>query len=258
MFKRLLKHQLKSTWKEFNIAYGVIIGLALLLILSIKVKNEALITISVILFSCSALALLGLMIYFVIKLFYSTTYGKQGYLTFTLPISTHALIISKIISALLYVFGFFISFFISALLFDVFLDTLFIEDYLPALGELFNIIYSNPGAFIIGGIYSIISSLASLIALQFIFALANTITSSKKKVWIIILLLWAVSSVISIVSAFDPLGLQLCVDYNTGKIILASIYNVVITPAIPFLSIWDLLIAICELVALYFATTSAI
>ena len=97
MFKRLLKHQLKSTWKEFNIAYGVIIGLALLLILSIKVKNEALITISVILFSCSALALLGLMIYFVIKLFYSTTYGKQGYLTFTLPISTHALIISKII-----------------------------------------------------------------------------------------------------------------------------------------------------------------
>ena len=140
------------------------------------------------------------------------------------------------------------------MLFDVFLDTLFIEDYLPALGELFNIIYSNPGAFIIGGIYSIISSLASLIALQFIFALANTITSSKKKVWIIILLLWAVSSVISIVSAFDPLGLQLCVDYNTGKIILASIYNVVITPAIPFLSIWDLLIAICELVGLYFAT----
>ena len=41
MFKRLLKHQLKSTWKEFNIAYGVIVGLALLLILSIKAKNES-------------------------------------------------------------------------------------------------------------------------------------------------------------------------------------------------------------------------
>ena len=154
MFKRLLKHQLKSTWKEFNIAYGVIVGLALLLILSIKAKNDALITISIILFACSALALSGLMIYFVIKLFYSTTYGKQGYLTFTLPISTHALIISKIISALLYMVGFAISFFVSALLFDLFLDSSLIERYLPTIGELFDIINANPLTFIISSICS--------------------------------------------------------------------------------------------------------
>ena len=254
MFKRLLKHQLKSTWKEFNIAYGVIVGLALLLILSIKAKNDALITISIILFACSALALSGLMIYFVIKLFYSTTYGKQGYLTFTLPISTHALIISKIISALLYMVGFAISILISAFLLDVFLDSSIIESYLPTIGELFDIINANPLTFIISSICSIISLLANLVILQFVFALANTITSSKKKVWIIILLLWAVSSATSIVSAFDPIGLQLCIDINTGHLIFLDMYDALVSGAVPFLSIWDLLISIGELVGLYFAT----
>ena len=254
MFKRLLKPQLKSTWKEFNIAYGVIVLLSILLILSIKFENGTLLAISAILFTCSTLALSGLIIYFIIKLFYSTTYGKQGYLTFTLPISTHALIISKIISALLYMLGFAISFFISALLFDIFLDSSLIESYLPVIGELFNVISENPWAFIINGIYSIISMLAGLVVLQFVFALANTISSSKKKVWIIILLLWAVSSATSIVSVFDPIGLQFCLDINTGKIVFANIQDAIIASALPFLSLWDLLVAIGELVGLYFAT----
>ena len=95
MFKRLLKHHLKSTWKEFNIAFAIIIILGLFLALAIRSKNEAFIIITGITFYASFIALSVLLINFHIKLFYSTTYGKQGYLTFTLPISTHALIISK-------------------------------------------------------------------------------------------------------------------------------------------------------------------
>ena len=136
----------------------------------------------------------------------------------------------------------------------MFLDSSLIESYLPTIGELFDIINANPLTFIISSICSIISLLANLVILQFVFALANTITSSKKKVWIIILLLWAVSSATSIVSAFDPIGLQLCIDINTGHLIFLDMYDAIVLDAVPFLSIWDLLISIGELVGLYFAT----
>ena len=50
MFKRLLKHQLKTTWKEFNIAYGVIIFLGFLLAVAINSNSTPFIIVSTILF----------------------------------------------------------------------------------------------------------------------------------------------------------------------------------------------------------------
>ena len=46
MFKRLLKHHLKSTWKEFNISFGIIIILGLFLALAIRSRNEVFIIIT--------------------------------------------------------------------------------------------------------------------------------------------------------------------------------------------------------------------
>lgn len=259
MFKRLLKHQLKSTWKEFNIAYAAIVVLALILSLAITSGNDVFITIAVILFSCSAIALTGLMVYFIIKLFYSTTYGKQGYLTFTLPISTHALIISKIVSALLYFIGYAISFVIACLLFVVIIDPLLLEQIAPAIQEIVGLVDANPVVIVILSIYGIITTLASLVVYQFVFALANTTTSSKKKVWTIIVLLWAVSAASSIVASFDVIGYSICLDYETNKLVLMHTFSTLEgLYELPILSIWEVLVELAKMIGLYFLTVHLI
>ena len=70
MFKRLLKHQLKTTWKEFNIAYGVIIFLGFLLAVAINSNSTPFIIVSTILFVFAIFAILTMLVNNSIKLLY--------------------------------------------------------------------------------------------------------------------------------------------------------------------------------------------
>ena len=192
MFKRLLKHHLKSTWKEFNISFGIIIILGLFLALAIRSRNEVFIIITGITFYASFIALAVLLVNFHIKLFYSTTYGKQGYLTFTLPISTHALIISKIVAVLLYSIGFAISIILSLVMFLLVIEPEVLKEIAPALLEMSTLFTKAPAATILFTFYGIIATLSTYVMIQFACALANTSTSSKSKVGLVILILCSI------------------------------------------------------------------
>ena len=255
MFKRLLKHQLKTTWKEFNIAYGVIIFLGFLLAVAINSNSTPFIIVSSILFVFAIFAILTMLVNNSIKLLYSTTYGKQAYLTFTLPISTHALIFSKIISTLLYFVGYFISIVLSILTFFIFFDLNFILELINVSEELVKIISINPLAGLIALVYSFISFLAGLIQLQCVFAFAHSFPSAKKKTSLIILSLFVVGTAIAIIESFPPVDIYLGVgSENVYSIMFYIGSEIDLSTFIPIMSIWSLIIRLAQIFGFYFLT----
>lgn len=253
MFIRLLKHQLKSSWKEFNFSYAILLVFSILYPLSIKFKIDNLITLMTSLFSISIMVSFVLFIYFCIRLFYSSTYGKQGYLTFVLPVSTHSLLLSRILSIFIYVIGYVITFVLSIFIFLLILDAEVLIQILPILGELFEIINFNPLLTMILIIFAIISFFAWLVTCQFVFAAANCMPSIKNKIWIIILMLWGLSSVFSTAETIISLnGLFIGVDIVDYSLVLRSIYvNQNFIPVLPFFLI---IMEIAKLICFYFLT----
>lgn len=257
MFKRLLKHHLKSTWKEFNISFAIIIILGLFLALAIRSRNEVFIIITGITFYASFIALTILLVNFHIKLFYSTTYGKQGYLTFTLPISTHALIISKIVAVLLYSIGFAISIILSLVMFLLVLEPEVLKEIAPALLEMSTLFTKAPGATILYTFYGIIATLSTYVMIQFACAFANTSTSSKSKVGLVILILWGIGVATSIIASFDPINLYFTINFETGKLGLVYLLDATFSDG-AILPLWLLILEIGKMVGFYFLTVYVI
>lgn len=110
MFAKLLKNELNSVAKWYLIVNAIVLVLAPLLGLFIRanINNNsqdipAIIALTgvlafIFLISFSALSTL----YLIIRRFYNNIFGKEGYLTLTLPVTTHHIIITKIISAILW------------------------------------------------------------------------------------------------------------------------------------------------------------
>ena len=86
MFGRLLKHNFLDTWKEFCSLYGIIIVLGFLLGLSVSMQNQVFLSLMTILFSGSILAIAVLYLVYVLRISNTSVYGKQGYLTHSIPI----------------------------------------------------------------------------------------------------------------------------------------------------------------------------
>ena len=259
MFKRLLKHHLKSTWIGFVSSFAFIILLGLLLALSIKSENETLFTIFIIIFVLSLYATTISLVVYQFRLFYSTTYGKQAYLTFTLPISTHALIISKIIAGLIYSIGYVISIILAILMFVLVVDPVLLNELFPVINDIIVGFELPTGVEVLISIYSIIAILAGYITIQFVMALANTTPSSKSKIGIIILLLWACSVTFSMVLVFDPLQLTFALNLTTEKVELIN--SVVANESGNYeslLTLWALIFEAAKLFGLYFLTVHII
>ena len=115
MFTRLLKHQLKSTWKEFVIAYSIIIASAFIFSIVYNSQLSTIGTIFGIIYVFSLMAAMFLIGFYSLKLF-TSMYDKEAYTNFTLPVSSHSMVISKTLSVLIYGIGYLLSGIISILL----------------------------------------------------------------------------------------------------------------------------------------------
>ena len=90
-------------------------------------------------------------------------------------------------------------------------------------------------------------------------ALANTTPSSKSKIGIIILLLWACSVTFSIVLVFDPLQLTFALNLTTEKVELIN--TAVANESENYeslLTLWALMFETAKLFGLYFLTVHII
>lgn len=111
MFGKLLKYEFKSTAKWYllitlialglSILTGIISGSSVPSFVNMDVDTMRIVTgtLGILIFG----GVIGLYLsnyYIIIRRFYSNLYGREGYLTWTLPASPHAIILSKFIGAL--------------------------------------------------------------------------------------------------------------------------------------------------------------
>ncbi len=99
MFLKLIKHDILNSWKDFGLSYLLGLGLAVLLFIS-KIPGETNIIFS--LFVSLLMLGLGLAVTIVsiralIRLFYSSLYTQDPVLTWTQPVSSTWVLLSKVI-----------------------------------------------------------------------------------------------------------------------------------------------------------------
>ena len=112
MLGKLLKHEIKAMGRIMLPLYAVMIFAACLFAFNIRMNMsgmakfiaEKFAILTGILFGAAVLVVGVVMIVMVIQRFYKNLLGTEGYLMFTLPARTHELILSKALSAFLWMF----------------------------------------------------------------------------------------------------------------------------------------------------------
>lgn len=103
MLMKLVKHDIKSSYRELLPLYMGLLLFALISSLSISDKNQWLGIITVIPFFALIIATSVILTLTTIKLFSNRLYSKEGYLTHTLPVSTLETFLSKIVTAIIWI-----------------------------------------------------------------------------------------------------------------------------------------------------------
>ena len=103
MFLNLIKNELKSTIKNYLIVYLAFIASTIIFAIFIILKAPGvLLIISLSTIYICLLALLVIVFINIVKMSSKDMYDSQGFLTFSLPVSNHQLVLSKIIVSILY------------------------------------------------------------------------------------------------------------------------------------------------------------
>ncbi len=231
MFKRLLKHQFKSTYIYFLSLYLLLILGGLLLGSSIAINNDTFIFIATILFTAIVFGTISALFVFFYKFCISSMFGKRGYLTFSIPVSPHQLVLSKILAIFIYSIGFVISAFICFYLVEVFISPKIANSIFGSITTLHEI---NSHYHILLNILLPISNLISFIYFIllsiFAFTFANSFSTKKRRGILAFLFLIIISSLVSIMPILFNLNFYL-VSYIDGSLkifhsnSMAPIYN---------------------------------
>ena len=112
MLGKLIKHEFKDTAKNFCAMYlivlliGVVFKVAIEIEVSFKIDNIILDIVSLIMVTAFVLGILAIMfgtIILILKRFYDNVVKDEGYLTFTLPVSTGKIIAAKALVSYLWI-----------------------------------------------------------------------------------------------------------------------------------------------------------
>ena len=215
---RILKHDFKSTYKEFLAMFAGLIGLSILMgiVLLIDVKNifSVMIMVTLFVFYYFAFAAIGIMwIICVIQSFNNKFFTKEGYLTFTTPISIDSLIISKLIVNfiwfLLTVVAYIISFLI--LFFAATRGQLFREMF-DFIIQIVQSCFNYPVVFITSIVKVIIYVVSLMLTLFFTLSILNSGKVRKGRVLLTLLIygsILSISSLIISIIAIPTVGLAI-------------------------------------------------
>ncbi len=202
---RILKHDFKSTYKEFLAMFAGLIGLSILMgiVLLIDVKNifSVMIMVTLFVFYYFAFVAIGIMwIICVIQSFNKKFFTKEGYLTFTTPISIDSLILSKLIVNfiwfLLTVVAYIISFLI--LFFAATRGQLFREMF-DFIIQIVQSCFNYPVVFITSIVKVIIYVVSLMLTLFFTLSILNSGKVRKGRVLLTLLIYGSILSVSSLI-----------------------------------------------------------
>lgn len=102
MLIKLIKHDIKSSYRDLFPLYLGLLLFAVIAAISVNPEREWLSVVTILPFFALFIATTVILTLTVIKLFTNRLYSKEGYLTFTLPVTTLETFLSKIITAVLW------------------------------------------------------------------------------------------------------------------------------------------------------------
>ncbi len=205
--RQLIKHDFKESWLEMVIANACILGGLILLgaffriMFSIDISSESALPVIYsyvcILFPFIIFAGIVLAFISIVKNLYQKLVGNQAYIVYSLPVSTDALLLTKILVTTIWIFSIILSFLLGLLFLILILGDF--RSQIEVLSNLADLLFSNFGAFI-GYLVTIFVNIILLITqILLTLAILNTGTIRKAKVIIGLLIFEAIGYAMQIV-----------------------------------------------------------
>ncbi|MGN0447476.1 MAG: hypothetical protein ACI4GC_02900 [Acutalibacteraceae bacterium] len=103
MFGKLLKHEIRHSARYNLLVYLAAAGITVIMGISLILESDAIGFLSCFALYITGIATIIITMVSIIKNFYDTLFSRQGYLTLTLPVKGSALLLSKILIAVLWI-----------------------------------------------------------------------------------------------------------------------------------------------------------
>lgn len=205
MLIKLIKHDLKSTYRTLLPIYIGMMSIAVLFAFSSQFNNPALDIIVVVIFGAIMAATAVSLIMVSIRLFSARLFSNEGYLSFTLPVSVSELYLSKIITAMIWSF---VTFLVISLASSIFVAILLIinsadfSEVMRLIGDNLAVYSSMLFKLMNVTLPQAIISMASAYAL-FLFAIvvSNTSYFSRNKTIVAVVLFFVLSFIVNNIEA---------------------------------------------------------
>ncbi len=237
---KLIKYEFIQSWRNFAYMFLAYFVLSILsgMMMSTEVFPDFITGIAFMSFIFLGIGIVFGVIITIAKNFMNSMFNRQGYLTLTLPVSTHQLLLSKVLSSAMWIFistfVFFLGFIVFTISFDIELLALInLDDIFYAFEQLF--IYTDLNLFLL-----ILSGIVELLALPIlIFAVVSIAHSSyirNHRLFASIFIFFAYIIILGNLSVFS-------IDYNIDFLLNNDVV---------YLQTVTLLISTIELLGLYF------
>jgi uncharacterized membrane protein YeaQ/YmgE (transglycosylase-associated protein family) len=104
MLSKLIKYDIRSTWRDFAGVYmAILLGVIIAPLLFNHVDTEITDMIASFLITSIVIATIVIMIVNLFKIFNTNVFSKQGYLTMTLPVTSQHIVLSKLIVSMMWI-----------------------------------------------------------------------------------------------------------------------------------------------------------
>ena len=244
MFSKIVKHEFKSTYREYVPLYAIMLVCSLLLGLFIRNPQLGLPLVGGLfaIFSIATTAMFVLMIKNLIGSFGTRIFGKPGYLFFTTPASTATLIFAKVLVNVLWLMATIAA--IGTSLFVTLSTTGVMGGIIDVFREILGMLPSISKTVQVLIVVNLFTSyLCFMIVLLFTFSFTSTIYKGEKKVlfgfgfYILVIIVKNLIQTL-ITPQYDTANVVAQAELNS--VIFSIVYNVIITIGL-LLSSWLLI-----------------
>ena len=181
MILKLLKHELKSSYRNFAIIYGIVLSLGVLAPMFYNLKLERLSIISVVLILISAIPFFVVNIVVIVQRFSKNLFGNEGYLTLTLPVKVRTVVLSKILSAVIWIIAGVVVYFLSLVVLWIVSGMSMDIGMTDIISPFFDVLTSMTGmqsaqivqSAILYGVVGFISTVYTIVLIYFALTLTN-------------------------------------------------------------------------------------
>jgi hypothetical protein len=231
MLGKLLKYEIKHSARYTAAIYIATLAFAAISVIALIANSTWLGVMSCFMLYIAGFASVIVTLVSVIKNFYDTLYGRQGYLTFTLPVKRSELFLSKMLTAVIYNFASFLVTLISMIIImaiapaNVYGEGVMLVEAFKVIGNALEIVFTSgiSGAiFILALIAALIHGIAFSPMVIYTAVTIGCVLVKKLKVLASIGIYYASTIIISIITSILTWGANMILANMGG---LSSAYD---------------------------------